>query len=138
MIRYILPAVLTVLCVGISESNAQRIPSFNQRPAVSPYIQLFNNNQGGINNYFSFVRPQQQQQRFNQQQMMQNRMLQQQAFGGMGGGNFSMNQQTSGLLRPTNAAGMQPTAPASYFNYSHYYNQPVNMQQGIGGGRRLR
>ena len=58
-----MPRVLfSLACLGIlltgSHAEAQRrVPGFVNRPAISPYFNLFNNNNGGINNYFNFVRP---------------------------------------------------------------------------------
>ena len=79
MTRYCLPAIfaLTIFAVT-SEAKAQRSPGFASRPAISPYINLFRGNTGGINSFFSFVRPVQEQLRFNQNQLQQNRRFQQQ------------------------------------------------------------
>lgn len=59
-------AALLCLCTLVvlsSPAEAQRYgsrrtPGFTTQPAISPYINLFNPNTGGINNYFTFVRPQ--------------------------------------------------------------------------------
>lgn len=134
MFRFALPVValsFVVLFGTNQEVNAQRVPNYNRRPTVSPYINLFNNNQGGTNNYFSFVRPMQQQARVNQQQYTDNQYLQQQQqfrsgpgmaqnnqlqFGGMPNGQGMLRQGSRGI-------GMQSTA-ATYFNYSHFYQTP--------------
>jgi hypothetical protein len=147
MIRYYLPIALLALLLGASDANAQRVPGINRRPTVSPYIRLFNSSQGGMSNYFNFVRPMQDQMRLNQMQMMENRFVQQQLAvplptqSGMGA--ITGGAAANGMLRPGNQRIGQPTAAASYFNYSHYYNVPVNMQQslgrfGAGAGRRVR
>lgn len=134
MFRFALPLValsFVVLFGTNQEANAQRQPNFNRRPTVSPYINLFNNNQGGTNNYFSFVRPLQQQARLNQQQFTDNQFLRQQQqqfinnpgiqsnplqFGGTPNGQGMLRQGSRGI-------GMQSTA-ATYFNYSHFYQTP--------------
>ena len=117
-------AIAAFSCVH--ESAAQRVPGYAQRATLSPYVNLFNNNQGGVNNYFTFVRPLQQQARINQQQAMQNRMFERQL---MGPTNSLYPQQGAaqfpqGMLRPANVGVGQPSTAATYFNYSHFYNVP--------------
>jgi len=149
MLRYCLPCICFALLVAFSsEASAQRSPGFSSRPTISPYINLFRGNTGGglTNNFFQLVRPLQQQNAFNQQQQSQNRFMQQQMFGGgmgVGGGTVAPTQFDPNALslRPTSAT-TAPTAAAMYFNYSHYYGQPVNAQQQLGnagvGARRRR
>lgn len=142
MYRFYLAVIMTILFVGIGEATAQRIPGYTRRPTISPYIQLFNSNQGGINNYFSFVRPMQQQMQMNQQQAVENRYLQQQVIDNraamMGGINPLDPVAGQGMMRPSNVGVGQPSVSATYFNYSHYFNQPVNMQQSLGPPARQR
>ena len=91
MFRYclsIISVALFLVAGGEQEAHAQRVPNYNRRATVSPYINLFNSNQGGVNNYLSFVRPMQQQARFNQMQSNENRFLQQQL----------MHQRTRGQI----------------------------------------
>lgn len=127
--------------VVATESEAQRVPGYSRRPTVSPYINLFNSNQGGVNNYFSFVRPLQQQAQFNQQQLNQNLLLQQQmgqqAYGQFGMGQVGRQQISLGiqpagqqpLFRPA-AQGMgAPSTSATYFNYSHFYPVPQTQRR---------
>lgn len=127
--------------VAASQVQAQRVPGYSQRPTVSPYINLFNSNQGGVNNYFSFVRPLQQQAQFNQQQLGQNFLLQQQLnqqpYGQYGTGQVGRQQISLGiqpagqqpLFRPA-AQGMGvPQASATYFNYSHFYPVPQTQRR---------
>lgn len=136
MFRYafLLVATSFVFLLGANqEATAQRVPNYNRRPTVSPYINLFNNNQGGTNNYFSFVRPLQQQAQFQQQQFVENQFLQQQVqrqqfsplnrqqqgqlqFGGL--------QPGQGMLRQGNTGIGTPSTAATYFNYSHFYPVP--------------
>lgn len=150
MFRFCL-IVTSCLCLSLSaveEAQAQRVPGFNNRNTVSPWVNLFNNRTGGVNNYFQFVRPLQQQQRTNQQLGIQNQFLQQQLIGnqnfGFGGptttGAVVLGAQQPGLFRPGQQGLVQPAIPASYFNYSHYYyTTPVNLQQQQRGvGRRQR
>lgn len=137
MFRFILPLVALsfVFLSGTNqEANAQRVPNYNRRPTVSPYINLFNNNQGGTNNYFSFVRPQQQQAQFNQQQFVQNQNFRQQQqfspnFNQQSQLQFGGGQATGqGMLRQGNRGIGTPSTAASYFNYSHFY--PVQQNTG--------
>ena len=137
--------IVGLLCfVVTAETQAQRTPGFIQRPTVSPYINLFNANQGGVNNYFSFVRPLQQQAQFNQQQMSQNMLLQQQLsnqqpYGQFGGGvgQFGQRQITLGnqpggqrtLFRPASQGMGFPSTAATYFNYSHFYQTPQTQRR---------
>ena len=56
-IRFTLACVTASLVCGHAEAQ-RRIPGFVDRPVISPYVNFFNSNSGGVNNYFSFVRPQ--------------------------------------------------------------------------------
>lgn len=136
MLRLTFITASLVLLVGLSEASAQRVPGFNRRNTVSPYLNLFNANQGGINNYFSFVRPFQEQARFNQRQAAENQFLQQQLNRNQFGGTANFAPGAGGLLRPTNAGIGQPSRAATYFDYSHFYGQPVSAQRTAGGVRR--
>ena len=144
MFRTCLTVAFLILICGLTEAQAQRTPNFNRRPAFSPLINLFNNNQGGINNYFQFVRPQLEQARFNQRQQAQNQLLQQQLMnpalggGGLQPGFIQPGMAGGGLLRPAGGGLIQPTTHATYFNYSHFYGRPVNMNQNIGPITNLR
>ncbi len=127
-------------CVGIcilfatcADANAQRTPNVGRRPTVSPLINLFNPNQGGINNYFSFVRPLQRQARLNQQQFNQNQLLQQQLanqqFNQGGAGRLTIGLQpqaggVQGMFRPAAQGVGMPSTAATYFNHSHFYPVP--------------
>lgn len=132
---------LSVSCVVFAavlftaeRAEAQRVPNLNRRPTVSPLINLFNSNQGGVNNYFSFVRPLQQQQRLNQQQLNQSARLQQQLnrpgqFGG--GGPITLGPQLGGqqsMLRQAPQGVGAPSTAATFLNYSHYY-PPQRLRQ---------
>lgn len=128
--------VLVGLSLAADQANAQRrVPNYSRRPTVSPYINLFNSNQGGVNNYFSFVRPLQQQAQVNQQQFNQNARLQQQVFNQQQAAQFGTGQITLGapvggvpsMLRPGAQGVGMPSTAATFFNYSHYYPVP---QQG--------
>ena len=132
MVRFVmLLFVALTWSIAIEECSAQRmagprVPNYTRRPVISPYVNLFNNNQGGINNYFSLVRPMQQQQLINQQQFNQNRYLQQQLAQPyqQGYGPMLVPPGSQGMFRPTGAGVGQPSTAASFFNYSHFYNMP--------------
>ncbi len=136
MFRYWMPLACLLAVSFAHESMAQRqsrrIPNFNRRPTVSPFINLFNSNQGGVNNYFSFVRPLQQQARINDQQIAQNRFLERQFTQPIV--NTTSGGQQSGLLRQGSQGVGQASTAATYFNYSHFYNVPN--ANGAGGSRR--
>jgi len=138
MFRYCLPLACLFAIAFASESMAQRmsqrVPNYNRRPTISPYINLFNNNQGGVNNYFSFVRPMQQQTQFNNQQVAQNRMLERQMTQPFMN-TTSGGQQQFDMLRTGSQGIGQPSTAATYFNYSHFYNLPPMANGGTGRRR---
>ena len=120
--------LLLVLSTAGEAKAQQRVPNYSRRPTVSPFINLFNSNQGGVNNYFSFVRPLQQQARINQQQFNQNARLQRQI---QQGGTFATSSPitlgvnpTQGMLRPGVQGTGTPSTAASFMNYSHFYPVP--------------
>lgn len=131
------PALLAIAVLFVAtlahDCNAQRratsrVPNYLQSPTISPYVNLFNNNQGGVNNYFSFVRPMQRQQQINQFQFNQSRMMQRQMTqpGQSSAPVIIVGSDVQGMLRPS-AAGMgQPAAAATFFNYSHFYSAPTS------------
>lgn len=130
-------SILLVLFFGLDDTFAQRrVSSFNNRPPISPYVNLFNNNTGGVNNYFQFVRPLQQQSRINQQQFNQTTRLQRQLLqpnqGNLGAAPFSQNG--NGMLRQGAQGIGMPAQAATYFNYSHFYAIPQT-QGGLGNRR---
>lgn len=120
------------LCTGhcfAQRYGTTRTPGYNQRATISPYVNLFNNNQGGVNNYFTLVRPLQRQQQFNQQQQIQTRNLQRQLAqpygGGVSTGAIPIGAAGQGMLRQALPGVGQPATAASYFNYSHFYSTPL-------------
>lgn len=139
MFRFLSFSVVVVLGLSLASDQAhgqRRVPNYSRRPTVSPFINLFNSNQGGVNNYFSFVRPLQQQARVNQQQFNQNARLQQQIYNQQqaaqfGGGQITLGAPAGvgvqGLLRPGAQGVGTPSTAATFFNYSHFYPVP---QQG--------
>lgn len=125
----------------------QRIPGYAARPPVSPYLNLFRNNNSGLNNYHTFVRPQLDQLQFNQMQMSQTMRLQQQLRGGStaayNGAPAQQNlavqlQNAIQLLGPQHQGVGQPKLAANYFNYMHYYGVPVSNAAPAGGVTRRR
>lgn len=134
--RYLLIAVLLIVGLGATDSFAQRrLPS---RPSISPYVNLFNNTTGGVNNYFQFVRPLQQQARINQRQFNQTARLQRQLLQPQVGGAQVIGPNAlpaTGLLRPGTQGVGVPTQAATFFDYSHFYSIP-RTQGGAGNRRR--
>ncbi|MCA9150714.1 MAG: hypothetical protein KDA92_15485 [Planctomycetales bacterium] len=66
-----------VLATVDTASAQRRTPGYANRPALSPYVNLFQANNGGLNSYFSFVRPRQEMDKFMRQQSQRNYMQQQ-------------------------------------------------------------
>jgi len=132
MIRSCLPIACLLTLFVVSDANAQRrIPNYTRGNTLSPYINMFRGNTGGINNYFSLVRPMQAQSRFNQMQMTQDRRLQQQLIMNQSNfpfGPYAVGQQGIGaqsMLHPGSQGAGRPTSAASYFDYSHFYGVPI-------------
>ena len=85
------------------ESTAQT------KPAISPWLSMFNDNRGGVlDNYHTFVAPQLQMQKEFAQQERQ--MQQQQA------------QINKALNPPKKRMGYSPSNGAGYRQYLHYYS----------------
>lgn len=134
MSRLFIPIIAVALLTGTySKVHAQRVPSYQRTPTISPYTNLFRGDAGGLNNYFTLVRPQQRQIMFNQNQMAQNRLLERQVMYNnqqLMMGPTVVGQQfdasAGGLsLRPGTQTMQAPMPAASYFNYSHFYGVPV-------------
>ena len=102
---------LFAAAVGL-EANAQSPPERYQpsRPTVSPYLNLFRNNNGPLPNYYSLVRPQLQQ--IDNQRRQQAINTQQQT---------QIQNLNRGLLQ-ISSPQIAPTGGGSTFrNYSHFY-----------------
>lgn len=135
-------AVLMAVTLS-TQVGAQSLRYTPRTPTISPYVNLFRGDAGGVNNYFGLVRPQQRQIAFNRNQLTENRRLEQQS---------QLNrrmltqqpsqpgQATSGsqplrMLRPTIAS---PVSAATYLNYSGFYNAPGLGGASSAGGRPRR
>ena len=69
-IIFALACVVTLACCG--DATAQRrTPGFVKKPTISPYVNLFRSNSGGLSSYFTFVRPEIEAQQFMQRQSQQ-------------------------------------------------------------------
>jgi hypothetical protein len=104
-----------------------------QSPAISPWMGLWNNNTGAVDNYHTFVQPQLE---LNKTLQMQSAALNRQARG--------LRDLNSEINQPQGAqSGMMPTGQGSTFmNYSHYYGndlrQPSHtVRPGVTGPRPL-
>jgi len=120
----------------------RRVPGYRNRSTVSPYLGYFQGNTGGLNSYFTFVRPQQRFNQFAQQQQqqvyqlgqslqMQQRML----LDPYSNNNLQLTGAQDGLgtlqMRPTSPTTARLASPhATYFSHAHYYNYPIQP----GGG----
>jgi hypothetical protein len=121
--------ILVLACCRVADAQ-RRVPNYRNRPAISPYVGLFQGANGGLNSYFYVVRPRQvvqqeiqaadyaierqqlaiEQRAIQLQQELQDTLLQ------PGGGGPLQ-------LRPTTSAtGMRRTA-GTFMNYSAFYRQ---------------
>jgi hypothetical protein len=114
-----------LICCNVAEAQ-RRTPGFRGRPAISPYVQLFQGSNAGLNSYFGMVRPRvdvEQQLMSNaneflyQQQQMDQRSLQlQQEL------EDTLSQGTSTLqTRPTTGSGAVRRPAGAFMNYSTYF-----------------
>ncbi len=93
------------------KGTSRPFESYARKPAVSPYMNLINNNNGVATNYQSLVRPQLDQNNFNNQSSAAIKSLQRQA----GASQNSKSSSEGNLkLRATGHAAVRG-------NYSHYY-----------------
>lgn len=112
--------------LGADDAAAQRrTPGFVNKPALSPYVNLFQGNNGGLNSYFSFVRPRLELDNYvrqtNQRQAMTRQFIEQEAQ--MIQNSLQTALEDPGLsLRPTSTtARFRPAG--GFMNYSTFYPQ---------------
>lgn len=112
--------------------SPRRVPNFNRRPILSPYINLFQSNNGGMNSYFAFVQPQQQAIQFMQDTRRREAYLalesQNQTY------EFERSLETTLEDSPLLKLRRSPNSsarhmPGSFMNYSRYY--PLSQQTGV-------
>jgi hypothetical protein len=133
MARLVFPVVLLVtLLIGSSSLHAQRrVPGYANRSTISPYVNLFRANDGGLNSYFDYVRPRLQLDQFvrdtNAQTNMQMQFAQQQTLMLQQSMEEAiMNSSTQQLqTRPTPGAAFRRQA-GSFMRYSPYFPQGQN------------
>jgi hypothetical protein len=125
--RILLVGCLTTILVCSSVAEAQRrIPAYRSRSTISPYVNLFQSSNAGLNSYFGALRPRQlveQQFRetnneflFQQQQLEQRSLLFQQEL------EDTLTQSSTLMTRPTTGTGAAVRRPAGTFmNYSTYF-----------------
>ncbi len=102
-------------CVGVLLFIASTA-SAQTRPALSPWLSLYNNNRGGVlDNYHTFVAPQMQIQKdFQQQgQQIQRQQTEQRTL---------EDQINKTLNAPKKRASYSPQNGAGYRQYLHYYD----------------
>jgi hypothetical protein len=116
-----------LLCLATTAEAQRGSSRYNipRRPTISPWMDLFSQETGPLDNYHSFVRPRQ---RLYNTLGNQNYQLQQQ------GGNIrNLGKQVTRMERP---AFVRPTGTgSSYMNLSHYYPMQ-GTGRSIGGGSR--
>lgn len=105
---------------GFSRSAVAQSTYTPQRPTVSPWLGLWQNNSGALDNYHTFVRPQME---LNNTLQMQNAALRRQEVG-------LQNLNNEAVQPLGTATGMLPTGQgATFMSYSHYYggnNRPTS------------
>jgi hypothetical protein len=123
---------LAVNAANASWAQVQRYePS---RPTVSPYLNLFRENDENpfLPNYHSLVRPLQQQYRINQQQQQILRQ-QSQALGQLqlSVQQFERREAQGPLVAPTGNASWfaRPSSRSTFLNTSRYYSQSGNLRR---------
>ena len=112
---------------AFSANRRRRSYSYTpQSPTISPWMGLWRQNTGALDNYHTFVRPQMQ---LNQTLQMQNAALSRQAMGLQ-----ALNNEINQPLE--NQSGMLATGQgATFMNYSHYYYSGNRQAANSVGGR---
>jgi hypothetical protein len=106
--------------LSLADSAQAQGNDFGPYPTLSPWFNLYQKNNGPLDNYHMFVRP-----RINLNDDLQQHQA---AIRRNSAGLNSLDQDLTQLQE--HASGMRPTGAASVFmNYSHYYNA-----QGSAGG----
>ena len=121
-------ACVAVLLVADSAQAQRRVPGYVNRPTISPYVNLFQSNNGGLNSYFAFVRPRQQ---LDQQLRQQNQLLQQNQFAVQREAVMiqqSINDATEQVLmqRPTSTAAGFRRPAGGFMNFGTFYPSNTN------------
>jgi hypothetical protein len=136
-IAILLAACAVSVCFCDDLRAQRRIPYASRRPAVSPWVSLYQSSNGGVNNYFGMIRPRQQMLQFTDQTMQfatTQRALDRQA-----GQQFTQLEQAIqlGLLqqRPTSTVTRVPARAASFMDYSRFYPQTMPGGRGVSAGR---
>ena len=101
----------------------RRVPGFVNRPALSPYVNLFQSNNGGLNSYFTFVRPRLEMDRFMRQTAEWE--ASQRAFVAQESVQLQRSleetlEDTAVQLRPTNSSAIR-RPPARFMQYAPFY-----------------
>jgi hypothetical protein len=120
--------VAVMACLATPAWAQRRVPHFQRTPRLSPYVQLFRGDTGGLNSYYQFVRPQQDYQNFFNQQMLRNQRYDRAIYGSVGsiyqmGATLPIASEAAvGIQqRPASATALQPRPPATFMNLDHYY-----------------
>ena len=121
-IQFYLRGLVTILFVAVFTTFVGTQSAFAQysSPALSPWLGLTNRPMGSLDNYNQYVRPQLEMQRafqaqqaqINQQGMVQQDMMRRSNPGAGGQIGTHHGVQTTGRF----------SQPATFRNYSHYYN----------------
>ena len=124
-------ACVSLLLASNSALGQRRVPGYANRPAISPYVNLFQGNNGGLNSYFSFVRPRLQ---LDQQIRQQNQMLQSNQLAVQRESVLlqqSIEQAAESVLtqRPTSSSTAIRRPAASFMNFGTFYPSNTNSVQ---------
>ena len=117
-----------VLVVSTGQASAQRPQRFQPaRPTVSPYLNLLRQNNSGVPNYYTLVRPELQQLQVNQQQqallLKQNSQIQQLQTN-------LLRTQTEGPISGSPSWFQTPGTRSTFQNTSQFYSR-----SGVAGVR---
>ena len=114
--------------IATEQASAQRVPYYQTRSPISPYLYLNRGSVGGVPSYYAWVRPQQE-----IRDLAQRQQLQQQRVIGIERQLLvrpatelapSAAQPGELYLRPGTLAAPQNTV-GGYMNYSHFYPTPA-------------
>jgi hypothetical protein len=134
-VRLLGVVILLMVCCSVADAQ-RRMPNYRSRPAISPYVGLFQGANGGLNSYFYVVRPRQtfqqeiqaadyaiarQQQAMEQRTIQLQQELQDTLMQPGGGGPLQLRPTTTGT-------GLRRQA-GTFMNYSAFYRGATQSQR---------
>lgn len=125
-------SVALLFACGSAEAQVQRrVPGYVNRPTISPYVNLFQSNNGGLNSYFSFVRPRLRldQEIRQQNQMLRDNQLAVQRESVMIQQSIEQAAEATLMQRPTSSAAAFRRPAGTFMNFSTFYPSNTNTIQ---------